>query len=777
MAVTHLTAVQAFTPLVVAIHLVMLSTAAAFVCSDASRRKFAFAAMLVIGCSATLVLGTFSQLIAQDFGIAALAASSTVLLASPATGSALYRQSALVALFASTLLVAYPELFPFLVLAASTYILLSLARRRAPLRMWLILIGLSAAITIAFANFSLVGALHFMLVEAHYGQTSAFAERFPFYLTPLGFGLGWGLLPYGGSNGSGWLDQTYILAGFLMYVAAVILSVRDAWRLEPLAIISAIMLLLFPELFVVRSAFGLFKLAMFIQPFVLGSLTISLGGMLSHRSIARPFRVAICTIVAIFVMRNVASAYSYGLSSLGRGASLVELPGWTEKHAVSQLIRLQNSTRGSIISDAFNANVAGLEAPYSRPNPLFFYSQFTGPYPLKANFNVTEPLSLALGNAAFRHEMIDDVRAHNRFYYAHAKITGGSWDGRPYFDEFMLDPRLQTASLHDRDTLFMESLNPTLFNHWAAPTQISVSVTLRPLADVHDFLVYVASARGGYPPNSQIWRFENDWFYPSRQMEAVGRYLVFSAIHPSRRVRLEIDYTSSLQSDGINIVPPISVLGATRVRLPAVGHGAARLFSEPLSPQIVGGLPFFELDMGRDGQMFPSRRSGLMALFGTEQNFDYRKLAGFIRDISLVSDDRYRAIHAPEAISHFPEDLQNANLEFSGLYEDGWIADRAKVWLSASKQPHCIFSIRALVPQETAGPKVSLRLAIDGRAVAIRQLQPGEVVIEVPAIGDGRRHEIDVAVTKLFHLPNGDGRPASMLLHFLGYEQSKEGTR
>src|SRR5439155_3422792 len=112
-----------------------------------------------------------------------------------------------------------------------------------------------------------------------------------------------------------------------------------------------------------------------------------------------------------------------------------------------------------------------------------------------------------------------------------------------------------------------------------------------------------------------------------------------------------------------------------RQRLPMVGRGSARVFSPPMTPQIIEGRAFLGLDMGVDGEPFPERRSGLMALYGTDVALDRRRPVGFLRDISLVSQEEYGRLAPPSKLESFPADLENPDLEYSGIYEDGRVSE------------------------------------------------------------------------------------------------------
>ena len=56
----------------------------------------------------------------------------------------------------------------------------------------------------------------------------------------------------------------------------------------------------------------------------------------------------------------------------------------------------------------------------------------------------------------------------------------------------------------------------------------------------------------------------------------------------------------------------------------------------------------------------------MMNLSGRDIPSDSRRIVGFARDISPISDEEYLAMKAPKAIERFRGDLKNKNLEYRG---------------------------------------------------------------------------------------------------------------
>jgi hypothetical protein len=240
-------------------------------------------------------------------------------------------------------------------------------------------------------------------------------------------------------------------------------------------------------------------------------------------------------------------------------------------------------------------------------------------------------------------------------------------------------------------------------------------------------------------------------------------------MNPDGPLRFVVSITESLSADKDNHIPPAAVVADRRYPFPAVGRGSARLFSPPFIPENVRGFTFAELDMGRDGKLFPDERTGLMRLFGTEFLSDFRRVVGFTRDISVIPDRVYRAMWAPASISAFPHDLANPQLEYSGFYEDGWAGEEAFAMLAAPKTGPVRLSLRGAVPNLGDGT-VRAVFSIDGRVVSTAVLTPGPFELGGPAKADGKRHRIDITFSRSWPLPNGDGRPVTAHIDFFGFE-------
>jgi hypothetical protein len=185
---------------------------------------------------------------------------------------------------------------------------------------------------------------------------------------------------------------------------------------------------------------------------------------------------------------------------------------------------------------------------------------------------------------------------------------------------------------------------------------------------------------------------------------------------------------------------------------------------------MVAGHPYLAINMRRDGTRFAEHRVGAMSCFGADVPRDRRFLIGFVRDISLVSEEEYSGLRPPQKLERFPEDLLHRDLEYSGLFEDGYLGETAFCALARPEQPATV-AVRGEVPNVGDPAFTSeLQLLVEGREVARRVLAVGsfEVLAPIPA-GVGRSR-IDLRFSAVQRLPLPDGRVAAVRLSSIGFE-------
>ena len=157
-----------------------------------------------------------------------------------------------------------------------------------------------------------------------------------------------------------------------------------------------------------------------------------------------------------------------------------------------------------------------------------------------------------------------------------------------------------------------------------------------------------------------------------------------------------------------------------------------------------------------------------MRLWGRKYVADNRRIAGFTRDISLMSSGQYDAIRPPSSVQTFPRDLKNKNLEYSGIYEDGWVAESSEMVLQPDEgATHLIAT--ALVPTVKGNRTASWAvLSVDGVEIARKTIGSNAVAFDVPFTGTGR-HRISLQFDRSTGLPSPDFRPVSAQLRYVGF--------
>ena len=785
MSCTGIDGLSAFMPTILALQMVLVAAGSALVCGGRRYRVAALAACGWLALSSLISLGTLYQLIAQVFGLALMAAAAVFLL-SPDPGAG--RESAVRRALAAAILVAglgvcYPEVLPFLFLAFGLYHSVAIARGKEswkPLLKFVVLLG---GLTIALLNAYAEGMVTFLRSQITRGAAHGVLSNilFPYYLIPSGLAVFWGFEPIAGRTPHPAID-IYIVLGAGLLAAGAVASLWLAWNGEAAGVVATVMLVLAVRLFMTKSDFGLYKLAMYLQPFLLGAMTLAWFSICwrgEDRSRWTAWKVvAFFTPIALIAAWGAAAQQHYvriSASSSAGASGFVEIPDATSDRIVAHLEALAAKPRRTIVlSDSPNVVLAKFEAPYLTPSSQRF------------------PARNYFGGGAYRWTIWPSWYADlMRPGYAEAARAllreRDAWFTPAKFDMhgsaangFSLERNPREPGFSDAYTLVATGPRQTILNRSSEP-KAPGRVRLIPSEQVRNHLVLIESdfGRNYYRAGADrlagrvaMFQLEPDYFFPNQTMSAIGRVLLFQVLNPSGKFRVVMNYTASLKSDGRNVIPPVNVIGDARAAFPVTGRGSARLFSPPVAPQEIQGGQYVSIDMGTDGQRFSEQRSGLMRAFGTDIPLDARTITGFARDISVMDDDQFAALHPPAMVGRFPDDLGNTSLEYSGIYEDGWVAESS--FLRLLQPPDSsILRIRATVPGLAAQPSASaLRVVMGGLTVAQVALRPGENDVKIPLQGAAMIQRIELHFDRAVRLPSPDNRLVSALLHSVGFEET-----
>jgi hypothetical protein len=779
-SVTGLSPAELFMPVIVAFQACLVSGLGALVARARVHRVPALVSCALLSCSALSTLGVMYQLGPQTGGLALLCGSSALLLRKfeARTPRRVLGEAVLLTLTVSALLLMYPELTPFLLIAAVLFALVLLRERQMHPRSILPTLGIAVASVMVILNVQVGYAAVFLLnqvgagVVDHFGSCSdsralgvscpsvaTIDSLFPYFLLPSGLANLWGFQVIAGLSGEPWLSFSIALGAALL-LGSVTLGVVLLLRMEPTAPLLLAMFGLAVQLFSKGADFGLFKIAMYAQPFLFATITVG-WLILVRQPLARFLPLVMLGVVGLIAQFNYVNR-----SGPAATGGFVFVPDASSLRVLSTFKDLvRDAPGGVVVVDDFNVSLAKFQALFTRGLETNFSNYYllknilvspsgkriSNPFTAEAAASLQGPVLDRLVKASFNLLDPDDPDAINPFEL--------NTIGQPSPESFQC-----TTLISMTDQLSM-------YNRRHA--DVNAPFVATPCDEVRNHLVLVESSRGlrytiGDPLNTAVYGLEADPLFPGRTFAGVGRYLLFQEVQATQNARLVVALTNTVGGTPDRRVPPIAAVGTERQGLGAIGRGSARLFSKPVVPQRILGRDFVMLDMGVDASPQPqSARTGLMAWYGTNVVDDRRRLVGYLRDVSLVSESEYQGRTVPSQITTLPTDLTNPDLEYSGIYEDGWLSDQAFVSL---KQPEDdgTLSVRGLIPQIGDSTfTTALHTLVDGQEVDRRTLIPGEFELHLAMPGPaGVRHvELEFSATQF--LPGRDGRPAAAFLREL----------
>jgi hypothetical protein len=289
------------------------------------------------------------------------------------------------------------------------------------------------------------------------------------------------------------------------------------------------------------------------------------------------------------------------------------------------------------------------------------------------------------------------------------------------------------------------------------------------LADQRDTLVQVDTSLGhiivpGHRDDIGLWQREPDFAGIGHGIQAAGAHILFEVLGPVSGSRLLLDFTSGPLAGQGYALPPATVYGVGEQPLGLVGRGAGRVLSEPIEAREIDGHSYVALELNQEIAQFRSERRGAAGLYNTKLALDLRGLVGFVRNISLLTPEQAAALAPPSAVTGFPAGLRPPGLLFSGVSEDGWVADKA--WFElATDLPSDRLRIKGDIA--SLGPALkegTIRVSVDGAPVGQQKLIPGLIDLDLPIPPKAGPRRITLEATATDKLPAPDGRTVAFHL-------------
>ena len=753
-SISRLEPLRVSMPLIAAANLTQLFAAAALILTRPTKRRLAILASALLAISPFFLFSALAQLLPQIGGFA-LFLGLSVLLLRPLT---LNRKWAfrfgdifLAVLLGTAVCIWYPETTPFVAISAAAYHGYQVLRRKETIRQLVAYFSPVAVLFLIVARQGVLTALGTLLQSFSSGENlnvsrSGFSD-FDTMLDPSVFASLFGFETYYGYHVDPWISVA-ILAGIFLLLSALIIAVYWCVKGEPFAFLLLAMLGLGLQLFHSHSSFGVFKLALFIQPLLVVALAT-----LAIRLAKERYRLA----PALYLAATVFTGLTYVARSTElTGSPSVLLPGIqtadiaTIHPPVTQRILMDTPNKtGDYV---FAAASVGANTQWATIDNFKGFSLMLGVppalHPLPARLGLTKDyLSFA---KTLQKEIYSDVHTET--------ILGQKTD-------LVEHARTNLAYLGHR------AWDPwTSSNNRAGRQTGNDYLVFQKISDVQNYLIDVPTDKGGphfLSAATSRWAPEPDFYRPNHTFYAIGRYLLFEVLNPTDNVRLHINVSRSLLGLGRTALPLEARVNAEEPQhLPFEGSGSANVITQPLKLLHHDGRYYFALDFGMDGDYFPNRKTGLMRLFNVDIRPDPRRIVGFCRDISLVTDSEYTNLRRPEAIETWPDGLlQNPSLEYSGVYEDGWMSDRAYLALGKAKAGDTLV-IGGTIPNfgKVAKSGNMVQIALNGRPIYANWISPGTFKIAHAITEDLEVTRVEFAFSAMVALPGADGRPVAAQL-------------
>jgi hypothetical protein len=748
---------EVFMPTILMLSLMQLFAMGSIAVWKGRYRKVTLVAFLLFATSPLFGLGTLYQLIAQVGGLAILLALTSIIFT---LRRLTLRAMAVAGIITAGLCIFYPEVASFVplgVIMIALRVRFTQPKLLKPYSLFILGVAALSFILIAGSVYEFINTLVMQAsgsaglgAMAEINDQSGGVVLFPWTLVPSFIPMLFGLHPFG-IVGVDPLISCQILVGCVFLGYFVWRTWKNFEEGAPEGYLGISMLALGVYLFQKGQDFGLFKLAMYAQPVT--TLCIAQGFSYFLFSGAPLVRKRARYALAFFFACTSVSEIYYAVASLGKNGG-----GLTEVVKGSALgvsfVPPKDLKYQGIESDISNVVSAKLLSMYTQGIDTRFLSRsymdnianiavlkfLRTPDPdLGPQARLVEKLSLlrfmlprgliAEDTAVPPGWSIPDYKVVTIYKQANSVLQANNWT--------------ETSSRHlDYDDRLFISMRSDLdhFNKWNNGTGWTVQnmYEYKLESQVKDRLVFQHSELS--PHYYSAARFRAAFF--QREAEPVsntgsyfhgtGQYNEFHVINPSPDLRVMIDFTRTSLGHGRTQLPEKAIIvGDEDYRIPFVGSGSARIFSQIIKPEYYEKQAYFMIDFGDQASVIEKLKTGLMRWYGRKFALDDRNLIGFTRDISVLSDDQYRAMVRPSKISRFPDDLlEDKTLEYSGLYEDGWMGRDAFVRLGASHTGQVLY-FKGYIPDiprfQKAG--VDATISINEKPTEVVNLKAGRFTL------------------------------------------------
>lgn len=784
MRLTGINGPNIYMSLLMSLHLVLISAASGLALQSRRFRAASLMTCFLLAVSALTSLGTLYQLMPQVIGIGLLLCATTLLLRSFSDYKRfnLIKHGILSGSIISALFVAYPEVWAFLFFASSIYILINIFQRKAgtinwvsctivALFTWLLLLNNYWLISFGY-GLSMLGGVgktykQFFSNEASQTGAQTIAQTvtqtqgtdsvllFPHFFVPSGLANFWGFSAI--ANYTDTLLSVSIAAGMILLPLSVLITLWQLKKLCPPAFVVVAMILAAAFLFIKLDGFGLFKLSMFVQPFLIATLAMFATPC---KGSGKAWRFVLLIVLGVAGLPTQKYYIDASYKETPGKVSYVEIRRASSSQIFSELQKITTELGNqTVYLDTPNLTLSKIQPLYTKQSPTISLGNvFTG-------FSNEFGVSPFLDQATLDQAILLDAELRKGSRYLRFNFLDPS---NPAAHDIFESPAASNPNQSGSGSGTLISLGKELsiINRWHRQNNQALFIS-QPRQNYKNHLVYTNSQLGplySYNAfNAGLYQLESDPIIPGQSVAAIGRYLLFLVINPSEELRLTINLsrigvTSLLPSQAVAI-------GATRVPFKIEGKGSGRVFSAQLRPQIIEGQAYVAIDLGVNGVNFPDRRKGLMTLFGQNITLDVRKPVALARDISAISEAEYNEINPPSKLKNFSNDLLNSEFEYSGLFENGLSSPAVMMQLTQPPQ-----AMHFVIKGSVLHANTSIQIFIEDKIIGTQTVADGAFALKFPIeIGQGKKR-IKLSFLNSTSLKNEINLERVAKLSYIGFE-------
>jgi hypothetical protein len=753
----HGDTLQVFMPSILILQMILISSILAVVATikhiSNDKLKFTLALALVLPLGS---LGFLYQLIGQVGGLALglgfIAIANLILSENGAEGDKTWHISILGFLLGAEM-IWYPELLPFFVppVLATLIINKSLRDRKTMKSLFLIFIFLIVslnhyiiqALHLAFSQVSSTGSQRTTL-----GNVSGNSALFPYFLKPHGLTSLVGISPINHFLPANLENFSIFMSSLLIAVFLFLIMSHSVFKLLPvvtfLYMTAVLIFLIFNQI-----GFGAFKMAMYIEPLLVVSCVLAAQNFRKKFPSPR-YRVIYFVTIGVLALLSIRTTEFYSEASTGEiGGGFNEIRG-ASGSSLSQMIKKTVAGAGekTVISTGSNFSQLKIEAISSRGTRLIFPTT-----DVFSNFKTSMHVGVSVLNSNL------------------SKINFGKFE-----NNFSQNPAYLHSSEASNNVYLVSNNVYDAINHISTLNQTS-PWSYRLLDNPSNLLIFINSDMGPIyykstdKSRATFFQPEENPLVPGHYFQSIGDDLLLEVIRPSSHPTLMVSVTSTVIPQYGRKLPDIELLGASKSSIIPVGFGSAQFAVPLVKPVNLNGHLYFQVHINQALKEFPTHDAGISKIYGSNVAWDPRRVALFLSDLSIIDESELSPELVPSSLINFPKDLQDPYLQYSGIYEDGWVGKDSYTILKNGTSNR--LTIKGLIPNLIKNDqfKSAIHIKIDGIEVYSKLMKTGYFELNIPTeyLSKEALHKISVNFDHDRLLPKPDLRPASAQITFLGF--------